>query len=132
VDRAARAARAGCKVDIVSSERLGNGQFDTVLADAPCSGSGSWRRDPQGKWALTPAALEDLRSTQAGILDEIAPKVRSGGHLVYATCSLLRAENEAQVKSFLSRQPNYQLILQRQFTPLQGGDGFFCALLRRA
>lgn len=124
-----RARRAG--VDVSLTERPeGGAPYDLVLVDAPCSGSGSWRRDPEGKWRLTPAQLEQIRATQASILDRVAPMLKQGGVLAYATCSLLRAENQDQVRAFLDRHPGWRLEQDRVFTPLQDGDGFYLAILR--
>ncbi len=126
-----RAKRAG--VSVTLSERPEAGApYDLVLVDAPCSGSGSWRRDPEGKWRLTPAALDQILVTQAAILDRVAPMVADGGWLAYATCSMLPSENRGQVEAFLARHPGWRLQRDHAFTPLQGGDGFFLALLQRS
>lgn len=129
-DLPARAERAGVRVTLPGSA-LAAQSFDLVLADVPCSGSGSWRRDPAGKWALTPARLAELLVVQAGILDATAPLVSPGGTLAYVTCSLLRDENEDQVAAFLRRAPGWILSHERRFTPLDGGDGFYVAILTR-
>jgi 16S rRNA (cytosine967-C5)-methyltransferase len=105
--------------------------YDLILTDVPCSGSGSWRRDPQGKWALTEGRLSDLLTLQAAIMDRAAGLVAPGGVLGYATCSLLAEENGAQVQGFLQRHPRWRVEAERRFTPLEGGDGFFVAVLRR-
>ena len=126
-----RASRAGARVRLVEKPAR-HAPFDLVLADAPCSGSGSWRRDPQGKWLLTPARLAETLAVQAAILTEIAPLVVPGGYLAYATCSLLQAENDDQIQGFLARSSDFSLIGQHHFTPLSGGDGFYLAVLRRA
>lgn len=127
-DLPARAERAGLAVRCLATGDLAAaGAFDVVLCDAPCSGSGSWRRDPEGKWALTAARLDDLTALQARILDAAAELTAKGGVLVYATCSLLPAENAGQVAAFLGRHPGWACLWQRRFTPLQGGDGFFAA-----
>ena len=129
-DLARRAARAGAAVAItMAPESLP--AFDLVLADVPCSGSGSWRRSPDGKWSLTAGRLQALLATQAAILDRAAGLVAAGGCLAYATCSLLDAENGAQVAAFRARHPGWQVGAVRRLTPLDGGDGFFLALLRR-
>lgn len=127
-DLPARAARAG--VAIRRTDRP-KGPYDLVLCDVPCSGSGSWRRDPEGKWALTPARLAALQAEQAAILDGVAGLVAPGGTLAYATCSLLRDENEDQAAAFLSRDPRFALSQELRLTPLDGGDGFFLAVLTR-
>lgn len=123
-----RAARAGVAIAQAAPGQAA-GPFDLVFADAPCSGSGSWRRAPQGKWALTPERLTDLCGVQAQILDEIAGLVRPGGRIAYATCSLLEDENEGQIQAFVDRHPDWTLSGQHRFTPLDGGDGFFVAVL---
>lgn len=125
-----RAERARVQVRIVPRPEA-EGPFDLVLADVPCSGSGSWRRDPEGKWALTPERLSDLLIMQAGIMDRAARLVRTGGVLAYATCSLLDEENHGQVAAFLHRNRDWSLQEERGFTPLDGGDGFYGAVLRR-
>ena len=125
-----RAARAGAQIGVLNTPAR-HAPYDVVLADAPCSGSGSWRRDPQGKWALTEARLAELMAVQADILDKSAPLVAAGGLLAYATCSLLAGENQDQIASFLARSPGWRQILERHLTPLDGGDGFFLSLLTR-
>ena len=125
-----RAARARAQVRIVENPAK-TAPYDLILMDAPCSGSGSWRRDPQGKWALTETRLATLLETQAAILDRCRGLLAPGGGLAYATCSLLSEENEAQVAAFLARHPDFRLLAQHRFSPLQGGDGFFLATLTR-
>jgi 16S rRNA (cytosine967-C5)-methyltransferase len=105
--------------------------FDLVLADAPCSGSGSWRRDPEGKWRLTQERLDELCALQARIMDSCAGLVSAKGRLAYATCSLLEAENHSQAAGFLVRHPGWHLEQEHRLTPLQGGDGFYLAILAR-
>lgn len=129
-DLPARAARAGVAVKIVDQPEK-TGPYDLILTDVPCSGSGSWRRDPEGKWALTPTRLEALLVVQAGIMDRAAAMLGPGGVLGYATCSMIEAENGAQVAALMARQPGLQLVTERRFTPLEGGDGFYCAVLRK-
>ena len=127
-----RATRAGAAVSLLTlSEVEKKAPFDTVLVDAPCSGSGSWRRDPQGKWLLTREKLQATLEVQREILDKTAKFVKKNGHLVYATCSLLDCENSRQVADFLHRDSQFSLVVQKSLTPLDGGDGFFCAVLRR-
>jgi len=125
-----RAARAGAAVKITNN-CLESSPYDLILTDVPCSGSGSWRRDPVGKWALTPARLADLRTLQRQILATVAPMVAPRGTLAYATCSLLDAENMDQIHSFLAGHAGWVLQSCRSFTPLDGGDGFFTAILTR-
>ena len=116
-----------------------DGQCDIVLVDAPCSGSGTWRRNPEGRWRLTQDRLGRLVKLQARLLDLAAPLVKSGGALVYATCSIIRAEGEDQARNFLGRHSSWLV----QDMPFDGGradgpgrlltpahdatDGFFVA-----
>ena len=107
----ARAARAGASIEVrlLDSPREGEGladltgQADCVLVDAPCSGSGTWRRNPEGRWRLTPERLDRVIALQARVLDLAAPLVKPGGTLVYAVCSLLSREGAYQAAAFLSR-----------------------------
>jgi 16S rRNA (cytosine967-C5)-methyltransferase len=124
------------------------GTFDRVLVDAPCTGTGTWRRNPDARLRLKATDLDELLPKQASILDSAQSLVRKGGRLVYATCSLLEEENEAQVTSFLLRHPDFAVVpLDRAWTldqpPPNGGDflsltparhgtdGFFAAVLER-
>jgi len=125
-----RAKRAGVSVTITDNPAK-TGPYDVILTDVPCSGSGSWRRDPQGKWALTEPGLTAVCAVQAEILDKVAPLLAANGVLAYATCSMLHDENEAQIAAFLLRHNGWILQAQRRFTPLLGADGFFVALLTR-
>jgi 16S rRNA (cytosine967-C5)-methyltransferase len=125
-----RAARAGLRIMITQMPEETK-PYDVILTDVPCSGSGSWRRDPAGKWALTSVRLAELTALQAQILDSVVTMVRHGGTLAYATCSLLAEENEAQIAAFQGRHQGWTLKTQRRFSPLSGGDGFFLATLTR-
>jgi 16S rRNA (cytosine967-C5)-methyltransferase len=125
-----RAKRAGIKVTLTESPEM-SAPYDLVLTDAPCSGSGSWRRDPQGKWALSEEKLRSLGEIQAGILDRAAAMVASGGWLAYATCSVLAEENEGRVDDFIARTNSWTVVRTLRLTPLDGADGFFLALMAR-
>jgi 16S rRNA (cytosine967-C5)-methyltransferase len=129
------------------------GAFDRVLVDAPCTGTGTWRRNPDGRWTLRPEDLAELVPKQAAILDAAARLVKPGGGLVYATCSVLPAENERQVETFLERHPDFAVVPvadvwhdatghdapfdiaagpYMRLSPLRHGtDGFFAAALIR-
>jgi len=129
------------------------GAFDRVLVDAPCTGTGTWRRNPDGRWTLRPEDLAELVPKQAAILDAAARLVKPGGGLVYATCSVLPDENERQIEAFLERHPEYEIVAvgdvwrdavgseapgdiangpYMRLSPLKNGtDGFFAATLVR-
>lgn len=116
---------------------------DLVLVDAPCSGSGTWRRNPEGRWRLTPDRLDRLTVVQKRVLDLGAELVRPGGRLVYAVCSLLSREGARQVDDFLIRHSSWHVqetpfaagrsdAAGRLLTPAHDGtDGFFVARLGR-
>ncbi|MBL8704572.1 MAG: RsmB/NOP family class I SAM-dependent RNA methyltransferase [Rhodospirillales bacterium] len=124
--------------------------YDRVLVDAPCTGIGTWRRNPDGRWSLDPKDLEELVPKQARILASAARLVKPGGRLVYATCSLLPAENERQVEGFLAAHPDFAPVPLEALWPAVGAgpvpcagpylhltparhgtDGFFAAVLER-
>lgn len=105
---------------------------DRVLLDVPCSGLGVLRRNPDTKWKLKPDFLDEIRATQATILENYTKIARVGGKIVYATCSILPSENENQVKAFLEKNKNYKWLDERKITPASDGfDGFYMALLER-
>jgi 16S rRNA (cytosine967-C5)-methyltransferase len=119
------------------------GSADLVLVDAPCSGSGTWRRNPEGRWRLTPERLDRLTDLQQRLLGIAAELVKPGGRLVYAVCSLLSREGAGQIGRFLHDRSSWI----SEETPIAGGrldgagrlltpghdrtDGFFVARLRR-
>jgi 16S rRNA (cytosine967-C5)-methyltransferase len=145
---ATRAERANTTIIHASSPA---GVFDRVLVDAPCSGTGTWRRQPELRWRLTPERLESLRKTQASLLDDGARFTSPGGRLIYTTCSLLPSENEDQIAAFLARNPDFSIMRARALWPESVGtdpphglsdffkasplktatDGFFTAVLER-
>ena len=126
------------------------GKIDRVLVDAPCSGLGTLRRNPDLKWRQSPASIAEMRVKQAAILRAASTLVKPGGRLVYATCSLLREENEDIVDAFLRSIPIFRCFeppkysataRHRRSTPasylrlwphIHGTDGFFAAVLERA
>ena len=123
-----RAKRAGARVTIAKTPA---GRFNLVICDAPCSGSGAWRRQPEGKWRLTEARLGELTALQDSILDTAEGLVADGGRLAFATCSLFRAENEERAAAFLMRHKDWREIDQLRLSPLDGGDGFFLSVMSR-
>ncbi len=128
-DLPARAGRAGATISIRHSEDLGDltSGCDLVLVDAPCSGTGAWRRNPDAKWRLTDARLRALSQLQGEILDTALPFVRPGGRLVYATCSILQCENADVTRAFLERHPEHRLAQEHRLPVAAAGDGFYLA-----
>jgi len=109
-----------------------NNTADRLLIDAPCSGLGVIRRNPDSKWKLQPEQIERLKETQAEILDNYSQIVKVGGKMVYATCSILPSENEMQVEKFLENHNEFRLLSERKISPAQSGfDGFYMALLEK-
>jgi 16S rRNA (cytosine967-C5)-methyltransferase len=128
-----RAKRAGLKIKVLTTKACRSAApFDLVLCDVPCSGSGAWRRSPEGKWSLSRDAFERLLGVQQDILREAAPLVDVGGTLAFATCSLFRRENEDQVTKFCAENSGWTCSFERRFSPLEGGDGFYIAYLTRS
>lgn len=157
-----RLARSGARnVQVRTPKSIGGeiddlkGRCDLVLIDAPCTGTGAWRRNPDAKWRMRPGALEQRTKEQAEILDRAVTLTKAGGRIVYITCSVLDEENGAQVRAFLTRhhefavQPPAEVIkaigasaafakaarlsdVGVTMTPrTTGTDGFFVAVLRR-
>lgn len=87
-----------------------SGKADLVLVDAPCTGTGAWRRNPDAKWRMRPGALEIRRKEQAKVLDRAAGLVRPGGRIAYITCSVLDEENGAQIRDFVARHPGMTIV----------------------
>lgn len=105
---------------------------DAVLIDAPCSGIGVLRRNPDSKWKLQPEFLDNIKKTQLEILNSYSRMVKVGGKLVYATCSILPSENEKQVENFLNSNKNFNFIAEKKVSPSKSGfDGFYMAILER-
>ena len=127
--RAARADADVAPLDAAGVKRAA--PFDLVLCDAPCSGSGSWRRSPDAKWRLDQDRLTELMRLQAGILAQASNLVSAGGYLAFATCSLLHCENRDNTAKFLAAHTCWKLVTEHSFSPLDGGDGFYVAVLTR-
>lgn len=152
--RARRAGVHNIQTKVLSSEsdkwvKRQVGKMDVVLLDAPCTGTGTWRRSPDAKWRLSVQDVQELVALQADILNSACRMVKVGGRLVYATCSLLSVENEKQVESFLSTHPDFKLVPQQDWcegvdfptgdvlgmtrlSPLMNQtDGFFMAVMEK-
>lgn len=108
-----------------------SGSADRLLLDVPCSGTGVIKRNPDTKWKLQPEHLDRVRMIQRNILDDYTQMVRPGGVLVYATCSILKSENEDQVARFLEENPEFKLLEQVRTNPSKETDGFFMAKIQR-
>jgi len=132
------------------------GSADLVVIDAPCTGTGTWRRNPDAKWRVRPGALEVRLKAQAEVLDRAAGLVKPGGRIAYVTCSVLKSENGDQIRQFLARHPHFAIVPPAEtvaalwdksedfvaatlqsaegllMTPRRTGtDGFFVSVLRR-
>lgn len=127
-DLPARALRAGLVITPVARPKA---PYDVVLCDVPCSGSGTWRRDPQGKWLLTPDRFTDLLAVQRQIVEQALPLVRPGGVLAYATCSIFAQENTEQMDWILAQHAGLALIDHQARSPAIEHDGFFWAIFRK-
>ena len=110
------------------------GKFDCVLVDAPCTGSGTWRRNPELRWRMDEAGLHELVAKQQNILEKAANLVAPGGRLVFATCSILRPEGRGQIETFLAKHPDFRLEEDKvlELNPFEHGtDGFFAAAMTK-
>jgi tRNA and rRNA cytosine-C5-methylases len=104
-----RAARAGTKIKTAGFQDISD-NFDTVFIDSPCSGSGVLRRNPGDRWKIDEKMLSDLNNLQKELIQKFSEKVRTGGELIYVTCSFLGCENEGIIKDFLNKNKNFSLI----------------------
>jgi 16S rRNA (cytosine967-C5)-methyltransferase len=139
--------------DVLASLRA---SADLVLIDAPCTGTGTWRRNPDAKWRIRPGALEVRLKDQTEVLDRAATLVKPAGRIAYITCSVLQPENGSQVRGFLARHPEFAIVPPAQVTAVladkaadfatatlqlaegllmtpyrTGTDGFFVSILKR-
>jgi 16S rRNA (cytosine967-C5)-methyltransferase len=147
IDAARRQGRSHIRVvalDATASLPLAEGSFDRVLVDAPCTGTGTLRRNPEIRWRITARDIADLRARQQRILVNASRMARIGGRLVYSTCSVEPEENEEVVASFLHQNLSFRQILPPVLAPFQsaqgaartwphreGADGFFIAAFER-
>jgi 16S rRNA (cytosine967-C5)-methyltransferase len=107
------------------------GKADRILLDVPCSGLGVLRRNPDAKWKLKPQFVEEVKTWQADILNRYSRMLKPDGKLVYATCSILPSESEAQVAKFINTSTDWQLNAEQRLSPVDDYDGFYHALLTR-
>ena len=126
-----RARRSRANIRVIKSNDLKKSHYGLVFCDAPCSGSGSWRRDPEGKWSLTLQDYERLLSLQENILATASQLVKPNGNLVYATCSILKDENKAQIQKFLENENDWVFQKEKFSIPSELGDGFYFSILKR-
>jgi 16S rRNA (cytosine967-C5)-methyltransferase len=158
-----RLARSGARnVQVRTPKSVGTelddlkSRMDIVVIDAPCTGTGAWRRNPDAKWRIRPGSLEQRLMDQIEVLDRAVPLLKAGGRIAYITCSVLDEENGAQVRAFLARHPDFALTVPAKIpgilsdrtgafrdaalmsnegllmTPRRTGtDGFFVSILRR-
>lgn len=128
-----RARRAGVSiVKTVTRLPKPDKKFDHVVVDAPCTGTGTWRRMPDMKWKLNEKQLKKTVQLQSEILNRAADYVKPGHFLSYITCSLTMDENEAQVENFLSLHPRYKKVFEKRYSPYRTStDGFYLCMMQR-
>jgi len=133
-----RLARSGARnVQVRTPKSVGDaisdltGRADLVLIDAPCTGTGAWRRNPDAKWRMRPGALEQRVKEQAEVLDRAVPLLKAGGRIAYVTCSVLDEENGAQVRAFLARHAGFSVTPPAEVAGSLGERGFMFAQAAR-
>lgn len=132
IDLAPRAERAGVEISTLTTDELGDAApFDLVLCDAPCSGSGTWRRTPAAKWELNEERLTELTRLQDDVLASAIDLVKVGGTLAYATCSVFQMENNERIEALMMRCSSFSTPEMHQTPPHVQGDGFFLATMVR-
>ncbi len=126
-----RADRAGVQIDVVTTDAL-TAIYDVVIADAPCSGSGTWRRNPEEKWLFTPEKLSNFNTLQGEVIVDAARYVKSGGTLYYMTCSVFSDENDAVITRFTENHPDWTAQDTLRLLPSDTSDGFFLCKLTKS
>lgn len=107
-------------------------KFDFVVVDAPCTGTGTWRRTPDMRWNITENQIQSIVQTQAEILETASEYVKNGHYLVYITCSLTRDENEAQTERFLEKHPRFVGVREKRYSPFRTQtDGFYLSIMQK-
>ncbi len=127
-----RAKKAGANITILDSKQLIKYRnfFDIVFVDAPCSGTGTWRRDPKVKWELNDQKLSVLTKNQYSIVKQACSYLKNGGFLIYVVCSLLEDEGELIIRKYLLHHKNYSKIKSGTFHPINASDGFYFSVLK--
>ncbi|MBD3903180.1 methyltransferase domain-containing protein [Chryseobacterium sp. Ch-15] len=132
--RAKRAGAHNIETRVISDtkviKRL-HDKVDRLLIDAPCSGLGVLKRNPDSKWKIDQAFIDRIKKEQQQIIQDYSKMLKVGGKMVYATCSILPSENNKQVEEFIKNNPNYKMIKDEKVMPSEGYDGFYMALIER-
>lgn len=132
--RAKRAGAHNIETRVISDtkviKRL-HDKADRLLIDAPCSGLGVLKRNPDSKWKIDAEFIERIKKEQQQILQDYSKMVKKGGQMVYATCSILPSENNLQVEEFLKSNPDFKFVKDEKVMPSEGYDGFYMALLEK-
>jgi 16S rRNA (cytosine967-C5)-methyltransferase len=134
--RARRAGVSNLRMELIESTKnikKHAEKFDAILIDAPCSGSGVIRRNPDSKWKFKAEDLEEVMKIQSDLLANYSKMIKPGGRMVYATCSLFKEENEKQIEKFLSQHPEFKIISSLHCRPdIADQDGFYAVLLQKS
>ena len=127
-----RVKKAGANIKILDSKNLIKYKnfFDIVFVDAPCSGTGTWRRDPKIKWELNDQKLSLLTKNQYSIVKQACSYLKNGGFLIYVVCSLLEDEGELIIRKYLLHHKNYSKVKSGIFHPINASDGFYFSVLK--
>lgn len=132
--RAKRAGAHNIETRVISDNKVIkrlHDKADRLLIDAPCSGLGVLKRNPDSKWKIDQEFIDRIKKEQQQIIQDYAKIIKVGGKMVYATCSILPSENNEQVAEFLKNNQNYKLLKEEKVMPSEGYDGFYMALIER-
>lgn len=132
--RAKRAGAHNIETRLISDNKVIkrlHEKADRLLIDAPCSGLGVLKRNPDSKWKIDQDFIDRIKGEQQQILQDYSKILKKGGQMIYATCSILPSENNEQVQLFLKNNPDFSLIKDEKIMPSEGYDGFYMALIRR-
>lgn len=132
--RAKRAGAHNIETRLISDNKVIkrlHEKADRLLIDAPCSGLGVLKRNPDSKWKIDQEFIDRIKGEQQQILQDYSKILKKGGQMIYATCSILPSENNEQVKIFLENNPDFTLVKDQKIMPSEGYDGFYMALIKR-